>query len=106
MHKDPESLIVCNGYKDPAYIRMALMGMKLGKSVIMVVEKLEELKQTIRAAKEVGVEPHIGIRVRLHIRAPANGRRAEAKTRSSGSTRGLVAASEMLKAAASRIVSS
>src|SRR5436189_3025723 len=65
MHKDPESLIICNGYKDPAFIRIALLGRKLGKQVILVVEKLEELEQTIKAAKEVGVEPDIGIRVPL-----------------------------------------
>src|SRR3982074_2186102 len=58
MHKDLESLIVCNGYKDRAYIRSAMMGRRLGKSVILVVEKIEELQQTIRIAKEVGVEPH------------------------------------------------
>src|SRR6195952_369271 len=66
MHKDPESLIVCNGYKDRAYIRSAMMGRRLGKSVIIVVEKIEELEQTIRIAKEMGVEPHLGIRVRLY----------------------------------------
>src|SRR6478609_238848 len=66
MQKDPESLIVCNGYKDRAYIRSAMMGRRLGKSVILVVEKIEELQQTIRIAKEIGVEPQIGIRVRLH----------------------------------------
>src|SRR6266581_4469725 len=59
MHKDPESLIICNGYKDPAFIRIALLGRKLGKSVIIVIEKLEELEQTIRTSKEVGVEPDI-----------------------------------------------
>src|ERR1700716_207067 len=100
MHKDPESLIICNGYKDAAYIRIALLGRKLGKSVIIVVEKLEELEQTIRAAKEVGVEPHIGIRVRLYSKgrgkwAPSGGENAKCGL----DTTGLVAASEMLKAA-------
>src|SRR6266516_2230910 len=57
MHKDPESLIICNGYKDPAFIRIALLGRKLGKPVIIVIEKLEELEQTIRTSNEVGVEP-------------------------------------------------
>src|SRR6266498_4388541 len=66
MHQDPESLIICNGYKDPAFIRIALLGCKLSKKVVIVAEKLEELEQTIRAAREVGVEPHIGIRVRLY----------------------------------------
>src|SRR5437763_4254583 len=66
MHKDQESLIICNGYKDRAFIRIALLGRKLGKLVVIVVEKLEELEQTIRTSKEVGVEPLIGIRVRLN----------------------------------------
>jgi len=100
MHKDPESLIICNGYKDPAYIRIALLGRKLGKSVVIVVEKLEELEQTIRAAKEVGVEPYIGIRVRLYSKgagkwAPSGGENAKFGL----DTTGLIAASEMLKAA-------
>jgi arginine decarboxylase len=100
MHKDPESLIICNGYKDRAYIRIALLGRKLGKSVIIVAEKLEELEQTIRAAKEVGVEPLIGIRVRLYSKgagkwAPSGGENAKFGL----DTTGLVAASEMLRAA-------
>ena len=59
------SLIVCNGYKDCAFIKMALLGIKLGKKVIMVVEKLEELKQIIAISKQMGVEPIIGMRARL-----------------------------------------
>jgi hypothetical protein len=35
MHKDPESLIICNGYKDRAFIRIALLGRKLGKKVVV-----------------------------------------------------------------------
>jgi arginine decarboxylase len=100
MHKDPESLIVCNGYKDRAFIRIALLGRKLGKSVIIVVEKLEELELTIRTAKEVGVEPMIGIRVRLYSKgsgkwSPSGGENAKFGL----DTTSLVAASEMLKAA-------
>src|SRR2546421_816636 len=59
------SLIVCNGYKDANFIRVALLGTKLGKKVIMVVEKLEELKHIISLSRLIGVEPFIGIRVRL-----------------------------------------
>ena len=100
MHKDPESLIICNGYKDRAFIRIALMGRKLGKSVVIVVEKLEELEQAIRASKEVGVEPLIGIRVRLYSKgsgkwSPSGGENAKFGL----DTTSLVAASEMLKAA-------
>jgi len=100
MHKDPESLIICNGYKDAAFIRIALLGCKLGKPVIIVVEKLEELEQTIRTSKEVGVEPQIGIRVRLHNKgsgkwAPSGGENAKFGL----DTTSLLAASETLKAA-------
>jgi arginine decarboxylase len=100
MHKDPESLIICNGYKDRAFIRIALLGRKLGKSVIIVVEKLEELEQAIRASKEVGLEPMIGIRVRLYSKgsgkwSPSGGENAKFGL----DTTSLVAASEMLKAA-------
>src|SRR5881396_665636 len=55
LQAEPESLIICNGYKDPNFIRMALMGIKLGKKVIMVVEKLEELKQIISVSRPFGV---------------------------------------------------
>src|SRR3989454_10325457 len=53
------SLIVCNGYKDAGFIKMALLGIKLGKRVIMVVEKLEELRHIIQLSKQLGVEPII-----------------------------------------------
>src|SRR5438132_9615377 len=52
----PGSLIICNGYKDSSFIKMALMGIKLGKKVIMVVEKLEELRQILTVSKQFGVE--------------------------------------------------
>ncbi len=65
VHRDYDSLIICNGYKDSSFIHNALLGRKLGKHVIMVVEKLEELKQIVDIAKEMGVEPMIGVRVRL-----------------------------------------
>src|SRR5438067_2024274 len=100
MHKDAESLIICNGYKDPAFIRIALLGRKLGKLVVIVVEKLEELEQTIRAANEVGVEPMIGIRLRLHSKgsgkwSPSGGENAKFGL----DTTNLLAASQMLKEA-------
>src|SRR6266581_3524174 len=98
MHKDSESLIICNGYKDRAFIRIALLGRKLGKSVIIVVEKLEELEQTIRTSNEVGVEPYIGIRARLYSKgsgkwSPSGGENAKFGL----DTTNLVAASQMLK---------
>src|SRR5262252_9201959 len=65
MQNNMGCLIVCNGYKDTAFIRMALLGTKLGKKVIMVVEKLEELRHIISISKQIGVEPLIGMRARL-----------------------------------------
>jgi arginine decarboxylase len=58
-------VIVCNGYKDRAYIRLALIGCKLGHRVYIVVEKPSELELVLREARELGVEPLIGLRVRL-----------------------------------------
>jgi len=65
IHSDPESLIVCNGYKDASYIRMAMLGRKLGKKVIVIAEKLSELRAITKIAADMNVEPWIGIRVRL-----------------------------------------
>src|SRR5205814_2009650 len=65
VHSDNESLIVCNGYKDDNYIRTALIGRKLNKKVILIAEKLSEVRSITRIAKEMGVEPYIGLRVRL-----------------------------------------
>ncbi|MEP7078108.1 MAG: biosynthetic arginine decarboxylase [Chthoniobacterales bacterium] len=98
MHKDPESLIICNGYKDRAYIRCAMLGRRLGKSVVIVVEKLEELQQTIRIAQEIGVEPHIGIRVRLQTKGSGKWSVSAGENAKFGlDTANLVSASEMLK---------
>jgi arginine decarboxylase len=98
MHKDAESLVICNGYKDPAFIRIALLGRKLDKQVIIVVEKLEELEQTIRTSKEVGVEPLIGIRVRLTSKGAGKWTTSGGENAKFGlDTVNLITASEMLK---------
>jgi arginine decarboxylase len=62
---NPEALLVCNGYKDEAFIRLALMSQKLGKKVFIVVEKLDELALIERVAGELGVKPNIGLRIKL-----------------------------------------
>lgn len=68
MHEGGNRLIVCNGYKDHDYIRLALMGRKIGYKVIIVVEQLAELDDIIRISSEVGVKPMIGFRVKLQTR--------------------------------------
>ncbi|MBS3964379.1 MAG: biosynthetic arginine decarboxylase [Methylomonas sp.] len=61
----PGSTLVCNGYKDRLYIRMALMGQLMGLSVFIVIEKPSELELIIEEADKLAVRPQIGIRVRL-----------------------------------------
>ncbi|HEY8713269.1 MAG TPA: biosynthetic arginine decarboxylase [Thermoanaerobaculia bacterium] len=65
VHSDPEALIVCNGYKDSSYIRMAMLGRKLGKKVIVIAEKVSEIRAIMKIAAEMNVDPWIGMRVRL-----------------------------------------
>ncbi|OFZ00897.1 MAG: arginine decarboxylase [Bdellovibrionales bacterium GWB1_52_6] len=65
MNLSPDALIICNGYKDYGFIKMALMGVKIGKRVIIVIEKLTELYQIIAVARELGVTPLVGIRTKL-----------------------------------------
>ncbi|MBK5258166.1 MAG: biosynthetic arginine decarboxylase [Thermoanaerobaculia bacterium] len=65
VHSDLDSLIVCNGYKDASYIRMAMIGRKLGKKIILIAEKLSEIRAITKIAAEMNVEPLIGMRVRL-----------------------------------------
>ena len=91
-------LIICNGYKDAGFIRMALLGIKLGKRVIMVVEKLEELRQIITISKQIGVEPTIGIRARLLSKGAGKWAESGGENAKFGlSTAEMLAATEMLK---------
>jgi arginine decarboxylase len=68
MHEGAQRLIICNGYKDHDYIRLALLGRKLGKKIILVVEQLSELDDIIRLSRETGVKPMIGFRAKLQTR--------------------------------------
>jgi len=93
------SLIICNGYKDAEFIKMALLGIKLGKKVIMVVEKLEELRHIISISKQLSVEPLIGIRARLLSKGAGKWAESGGENAKFGlSTAELLAATEMLKA--------
>ena len=65
VNTDSDSLIVCNGYKDESYIELALLAQKMGKRIFLVVEKMNELKLIAKMAKQLNVEPNIGIRIKL-----------------------------------------
>ena len=62
---DSSSPIICNGYKDRSYIELALLAQKLGKRIYLVVEKLNELDIIRDVSKKLGVQPNIGIRIKL-----------------------------------------
>jgi len=68
MLEDEEALIICNGYKDEEYIETALLASKLGRHVILVVEKASELPLIHRISQKMAVRPRIGIRSRLSAR--------------------------------------
>ncbi|WP_243089404.1 biosynthetic arginine decarboxylase [Thermus neutrinimicus] len=61
----PEALITTNGFKDDDFIRLALMGRKLSRNVVITLEKFAELPRVIRISKELGVRPRLGIRYKL-----------------------------------------
>jgi arginine decarboxylase len=66
LEQTPDSLLICNGFKDEAFINLALTGVQIGKRVVIVVEKLNELKMIIRRSQETGIRPGIGIRAKLY----------------------------------------
>lgn len=62
---DPETLVICNGFKDQQFIEAVVLSRKLGQNVIPVVEKFSELRLIIEQSKAHGVRPAIGVRVKL-----------------------------------------
>ena len=61
-----DHLIVCNGYKDEEFMRLALMGQKLGHKVFIVLEQLSEVDVLLKVADDLGVNPTAGVRIKLH----------------------------------------
>ncbi|MBA3581308.1 MAG: biosynthetic arginine decarboxylase [Gammaproteobacteria bacterium] len=62
---DDHDTLICNGYKDREYIRLALIGRQLGKRIFIVIEQVSELETVLREAAALGIEPLLGIRMRL-----------------------------------------
>ncbi len=65
LQDNPEALILCNGYKDRAYIETALLARKFGRHVVIIMDRLAELDTILRASHELGIRPVIGVRARL-----------------------------------------
>ncbi len=94
-----DSLTIVNGYKDESMMRLAMIGLKLGKKVIVVVEKLSELRLLLDAAKDAGVRPLIGIRVKLQTTGVGKWRSSSGHFAKFGlTTPEILAAVETLKA--------
>jgi len=64
----PGALIICNGYKDRAYVETALLAQRLGRHPIIVVDRFREVDLIVRTSRELGIRPHIGMRARLTTR--------------------------------------
>ncbi|MCS6885391.1 MAG: biosynthetic arginine decarboxylase [Acidobacteriota bacterium] len=92
LEQAPQSLIVCNGFKDEAYIRLAFIARQIGKRLIIVIEKVEELHIVLRQVQQTGVKPELGIRARLYSRGSGRWEKSGGETAKFGLT-----TSEMLE---------
>jgi arginine decarboxylase len=68
LQENPEALILCNGYKDRAFVETALLARKLGRQVIITMDQIGELGTIVEASRELGIRPVIGVRARLVTR--------------------------------------
>jgi len=65
LQDNPEALILCNGYKDKAFIETALLAKKLGRQIVITMDRMGELDTILAAARELDIRPTIGVRARL-----------------------------------------
>ena len=65
---DSQSLLICNGYKDREYIETALLATKLGQKPIIVIEQPQELNLVLSIARELDIEPILGVRAKLNTK--------------------------------------
>jgi arginine decarboxylase len=65
LQESPEALILCNGYKDRAFIETALLAQKLGRRVVITMDRMGELETILSAAADLDLRPVIGVRARL-----------------------------------------
>ena len=65
INTDTDSMIICNGYKDESYIKLALLAQKMGRKIYLVVEKMKELHTIAALSKRLDIKPNIGIRIKL-----------------------------------------
>src|SRR5512143_905982 len=94
----PECLITTNGYKDEAFIRLALDGVRMGRNVILTLEKVSELERILDVARKRGVRPLIGMRAKLYARGSGKWAKSGGEAAKFGlTTTEMLAAIEILK---------
>ncbi len=95
---DPNALLICNGYKDRAFLETALLATKIGRNPIVVVERAQELEELIEVSRDLGIRPVIGLRVKLATRGAGRWESSGGERSKFGlSTREIVAAVDLLK---------
>lgn len=92
LEQTPDSLLICNGFKDEAFINLAILGSSLGKRVIVVIEKLNELMTFLRLSENVTPRPMLGARLKLYSRGSGRWEKSGGETAKFGLT-----ATEMLE---------
>lgn len=95
---NPESLLVCNGYKDKHYIKTALQATHFRKNIILVIDQLNEIHDIIKQSRKLGANPCLGIRIRLYSRGSGKWVESGGEAAKFGLTTGeLLSAIEKLK---------
>ncbi|KAL9257383.1 Arginine decarboxylase 1B, chloroplastic-like protein [Drosera capensis] len=64
----PESLLICNGFKDAEYVSLALMARKIGFDTVVVLEQEEEVDLVMDLSRRLNVRPVIGLRAKLRTK--------------------------------------
>ena len=67
--RNPDALLICNGYKDRRYIETAILARRLGHQPVVVIEQTDEVERIIAASHDLGASPFIGIRAKLSSRS-------------------------------------
>lgn len=62
---EPDSTIICNGYKDQEFIELGLQAVQLGFRCFFVIEAITELAIIIERSKALGIRPLIGVRAKM-----------------------------------------
>lgn len=63
--RDHDSLIICNGYKDEEFIELGLYARQMGIKCFFVLETAMELDIILERSRALGIDPLIGVRIRL-----------------------------------------